>query len=40
MAEGHCPAFDVNSVCSGFVFALSVAQGMMLADPKRSPTCW
>ncbi len=30
-----CPAFDVNSVCSGFVFALSAAQGMMLADPER-----
>ena len=34
ISEGNCPAFDVNSVCSGFVFALSVAQGMMLADPK------
>ncbi|HVZ89686.1 MAG TPA: beta-ketoacyl-ACP synthase III [Polyangia bacterium] len=35
VADGHCPAFDVNSVCAGFVFALSVAQGMMLADPKQ-----
>jgi 3-oxoacyl-[acyl-carrier-protein] synthase III len=34
ISAGNCPAFDVNSVCSGFVFALSVAQGMMLADPK------
>jgi 3-oxoacyl-[acyl-carrier-protein] synthase-3 len=34
IAERSCPAFDVNSVCSGFVFALSVAQGMMLADPE------
>ena len=34
VAERHVPAFDVNSVCSGFVFALSVAQGMMLADPR------
>jgi 3-oxoacyl-(acyl-carrier-protein) synthase III len=31
----QCPAFDVNSVCSGFVFALDVAQGMMLSDPRR-----
>jgi 3-oxoacyl-[acyl-carrier-protein] synthase-3 len=35
VAEGGCPAFDVNSVCAGFVFALSVAQGMMLATPRR-----
>jgi 3-oxoacyl-[acyl-carrier-protein] synthase-3 len=35
IADTHCPAFDVNSVCAGFVFALSVAQGMMLADPRR-----
>lgn len=35
IAAGGCPAFDVNSVCSGFVFALSAAQGMMLADPQR-----
>jgi 3-oxoacyl-[acyl-carrier-protein] synthase-3 len=35
VAESQCPAFDVNSVCAGFVFALSVAQGMMLADPDR-----
>ena len=31
----QCPAFDVNSVCAGFVFALSAAQGMMLASPKQ-----
>jgi 3-oxoacyl-[acyl-carrier-protein] synthase-3 len=31
----HCPAFDVNSVCAGFVFALDVAQSMMLASPER-----
>jgi 3-oxoacyl-[acyl-carrier-protein] synthase-3 len=34
VAERQIPAFDVNSVCAGFVFALSVAQGMMLADPE------
>jgi 3-oxoacyl-[acyl-carrier-protein] synthase-3 len=35
IAQGRCPAFDVNSVCSGFVFALNVAQGMMLGSPER-----
>jgi 3-oxoacyl-[acyl-carrier-protein] synthase-3 len=35
VAEGHCPAFDVNSVCAGFVFALNVAQSMMLAAPDQ-----
>ena len=35
IAEGQCPAFDVNSVCAGFVFALNVAQGMMLTEPER-----
>jgi NTE family protein len=35
LAEAHCPAFDVNSVCAGFVFALDVAQSMMLAEPAR-----
>jgi 3-oxoacyl-[acyl-carrier-protein] synthase-3 len=35
IADRHCPAFDVNSVCAGFVVALSTAQGMMLADPHR-----
>ena len=30
-----CPAFDVNAVCSGFVFALNVAQGMMLTAPAQ-----
>jgi 3-oxoacyl-[acyl-carrier-protein] synthase-3 len=34
-SAGQCPAFDVNSVCSGFVFALDVAQSMMLAAPHR-----
>jgi len=32
IAERQCPAFDVSSVCSGFVFALDVAQSMMLAS--------
>src|SRR5690606_22334876 len=31
----QCPAFDVNSVCAGFVFALSAAHGMMLAAPEQ-----
>jgi 3-oxoacyl-[acyl-carrier-protein] synthase-3 len=35
MAEQGCPAFDVNSVCAGFVFALNVAQSMMLAAPLK-----
>jgi 3-oxoacyl-[acyl-carrier-protein] synthase-3 len=35
IAETLCPAFDVNSVCSGFVFALNVAQSMMLSDPRQ-----
>jgi 3-oxoacyl-[acyl-carrier-protein] synthase III len=35
VAERHCPAFDVNSVCSGFVFALDVAQSMMIANPEQ-----
>ena len=35
ISERQCPAFDVNSVCAGFVFALNVAQGMMLADRDR-----
>jgi 3-oxoacyl-[acyl-carrier-protein] synthase-3 len=35
IAATHCPAFDVNSVCAGFVFALNVAQGMMLTEPTR-----
>jgi 3-oxoacyl-[acyl-carrier-protein] synthase-3 len=35
IASGQCPAFDVNSVCSGFVFALTVAQGMMLDAPTQ-----
>ncbi|MGB6192524.1 MAG: beta-ketoacyl-ACP synthase III [Terracidiphilus sp.] len=35
VAEGKCPAFDVNSVCAGFVYALNVAQGMMLTNLKQ-----
>jgi 3-oxoacyl-[acyl-carrier-protein] synthase-3 len=35
MAERQCPAFDVNSVCAGFVFGLDVAQSMMLASPDQ-----
>jgi 3-oxoacyl-[acyl-carrier-protein] synthase-3 len=35
VAEGRCPAFDVNSVCAGFVFALNVAQSMMLSAPEQ-----
>src|SRR3954463_34962 len=35
IAAGRCPAFDVHSVCAGFVFALNVAQGMMLTDRAR-----
>ena len=35
VAEHQCPAFDVNSVCAGFVFALNVAQSMMLAAPHQ-----
>jgi 3-oxoacyl-[acyl-carrier-protein] synthase-3 len=34
-AERRCPAFDVNSVCAGFVFSLDVAQSMMLAAPEQ-----
>jgi 3-oxoacyl-[acyl-carrier-protein] synthase-3 len=35
IAAGRCPAFDVNSVCAGFVFALNVAQGLMLTESAR-----
>jgi 3-oxoacyl-[acyl-carrier-protein] synthase-3 len=35
IAAGHCPAFDVNSVCAGFVFALDVAQSLVLANPAQ-----
>jgi 3-oxoacyl-[acyl-carrier-protein] synthase-3 len=35
IGDGHCPAFDVNSVCAGFVFALNAAQGMMLSAPDQ-----
>jgi len=30
-----CPAFDVQAVCSGFVYALSVADAMVLAGNAR-----
>lgn len=35
IAVNHIPSFDVNSVCAGFVYALNVAQSMILADPER-----
>jgi 3-oxoacyl-[acyl-carrier-protein] synthase-3 len=35
ISANQCPAFDVNSVCAGFVFALNVAQGMMITDADR-----
>src|SRR5262245_23284589 len=35
IAERRCPAFDVTSVCAGFVVALAAAQGMMLAAPSQ-----
>jgi 3-oxoacyl-[acyl-carrier-protein] synthase-3 len=35
IGQRRCPAFDVNSVCSGFVFSLNVAQSMMLTAPER-----
>ncbi|HEY4392852.1 MAG TPA: beta-ketoacyl-ACP synthase III [Polyangia bacterium] len=35
IAERQIPAFDVNSVCAGFVFALNVAQSMMLTSPQK-----
>ena len=35
ISAGQCPAFDVNSVCAGFVYALNVAQGMMLGAPEQ-----
>jgi 3-oxoacyl-[acyl-carrier-protein] synthase III len=35
LSSSQCPAFDVNSVCAGFVFALSAAHGMMLAAPEQ-----
>jgi 3-oxoacyl-[acyl-carrier-protein] synthase III len=33
IAGTHCPAFDVNSVCAGFLYGLSIGQSMMLASP-------
>jgi 3-oxoacyl-[acyl-carrier-protein] synthase III len=34
IAQRRCPAFDVNSVCSGFVFALNVAHAMMATTAR------
>lgn len=34
-AQYRFPAFDVNSVCAGFVFGLDVAQSMMLSNPGQ-----
>ncbi len=34
IGQGRCPAFDVNSVCSGFIFALNVAQSMMATSER------
>lgn len=31
----RCPAFDVNAACSGFVYALSVADGLMAAGRAK-----
>lgn len=33
----HVAAFDVGAVCSGFVFALCVAEGLVRADPAKGP---
>ncbi len=35
ISNTFCPAFDVNSVCAGFMYALNVGQSMMLANPKE-----
>jgi 3-oxoacyl-[acyl-carrier-protein] synthase-3 len=35
IAEHGCAAFDVNSVCAGFVVALNAAHGMMRSDPSQ-----
>jgi 3-oxoacyl-[acyl-carrier-protein] synthase-3 len=35
IAQHEAPAFDVHSVCAGFVFALNVAQSMMLSSPRQ-----
>ena len=31
----HCPAFDINAACSGFVYALDVAESYMKAGKAR-----
>lgn len=31
----HCPAFDINAACCGFVYGLDVAQAYMDADKAR-----
>ncbi|WP_319102889.1 MULTISPECIES: 3-oxoacyl-ACP synthase III family protein [Streptomyces] len=35
LGASNAAAFDVNSVCSGFVFALSVANGLLQDQPDR-----
>lgn len=30
----HCPAFDINAACSGFIYALDVAAGYFSRNPK------
>ncbi len=34
LKAGHCPAFDVNAACAGFVTALDMAHKYMLGDPN------
>jgi 3-oxoacyl-[acyl-carrier-protein] synthase-3 len=33
--EGGCPAFDVQAVCSGFVYAMTVANNFILSGQSR-----
>jgi 3-oxoacyl-[acyl-carrier-protein] synthase III len=35
ISADQCPAFDVNAVCAGFIFAASVAESMMVANPEQ-----
>jgi 3-oxoacyl-[acyl-carrier-protein] synthase-3 len=32
-----CPAFDVQAVCSGFIYALTVADAMLKSVPRAAP---
>ena len=32
----HCPAFDMNAACAGFVYALSVASAQITAGARRT----